>query len=154
MADSWKAAFLDFHRHVNEMFEELIYRRWAIPGRVAWSPPLDLHELPDAYLVEIDLPGVPPKDVRILANERNLTITGERQPTRSEGSLMNRCERQSGAFHRSLSFTQSVEPEKAQAECRFGTYRIRLPKKRQEEQAKDASLAMATSHYVIQVTVR
>ena len=61
------------------MFEELVYRPWAITARPGWRPPLDLHETADAYLVIIDVPEVPPEDVRIVVSERDLIITGRRR---------------------------------------------------------------------------
>ena len=57
MSDFWKATFLDLDRHLDETFEKLIYRRWAIPNPAEWRPPFDLHESAQGYVVEIDLPG-------------------------------------------------------------------------------------------------
>jgi HSP20 family protein len=150
----WNATFLDLERQVDELFEELIYRPWAIPARPGWRPPLDLHETADAYLVEVDLPGVPPEEVRVLVSERNLTITGRRQPAPLEGVLCEQCERPCGTFHRACNLPQAVDSEQARAECRHGTYRIYLPKKRQPEgPAKRSTLRMEGTHDVIRVSV-
>lgn len=149
-----KAEFLDLHRQVDELFEELIFRPWAISGRMEWRPAMDLHETADAYFVDIDLPGVAPEEVRILVNERNLVVKGQRAATSLENVLLEHCERQCGAFHRSLSLAQPVDPEKARAECRHGTYRIYLPKKVQPaKQTEETALQTEGAHYVIQVTV-
>jgi HSP20 family protein len=64
---------------------------------------LDLHETTDAYLVEIDLPGVTPEEVQVLVNDRNLTVTGRRQTVSPEGVLFEHCERQGGTFHRAVN---------------------------------------------------
>jgi HSP20 family protein len=125
----WKAVFVDLERQVDELFEELIYRPWAINAGHAWQPPLDLLETPDAYLVLIDLPEVAPEAVQLRASERNLAISGQR-PASSEECVCHRSERKCGTFHRSVSFPHPIDPNNVQAECRHGTYRIRLPKKR------------------------
>jgi HSP20 family molecular chaperone IbpA len=154
MPQLWSGCFLDPRRHVEEIFEELIYRRWAIARPSGWCPPLDVHETPDAYLVAVDLPGVAPTEVQILVNEGNLAITGERQPTPQEGAIRNRCERVCGPFRRSLDFAVAVDPEKVQAQCHHGTYRIRLPKKhRTEETAPGLPTLQAESPTLIQVTI-
>jgi HSP20 family protein len=152
---SWKAFLLDFQHHVDEMFEELIYRRWAIPNQPGWRPVLDVHETPDAYLVEVDLPGVAPEEVQVLVSERSVTVRGQRQVAAPEGSLWNRRERVCGSFHRSVELSHAVDPDHSQAEFRHGTCRILLPKKRAEgEKAKEATPGTAESYRVLQVSVR
>jgi len=150
----WDTAFLDLQRQVDEMFEELIYRPWAISGRHRWRPPLDLHETTDAYLVDIDLPGVAPEEVQVLVNERNLTVTGQRQTVSPEGVLFQQCERQCGTFHRAVNLPQAVDPQQARAEYRHGTCRIYLPKKHQPvDESKQAPLRVEGSHYALRVAV-
>jgi len=144
----------DPQRQVDELFEKLLYRRWAIPSQTERCPPLDLHETTDAYLVETDLPGIDPAEVRILVSERNLTILGECRPTQTEGATPMRCERKQGPFRRSLDLPQPVDPDKAQAECHHGTYRIRLLKKQPQKEPLLPATLVAQTYAVIQVTIR
>jgi HSP20 family protein len=132
MTDSG-GSFPDFERHLDEAFEKLIYRRWAIPSPAEWRPRLDLHETGDAYYIEVDLPGVPPERVEIRVSEGTLTIAGTRPATSLEGALSSRRERECGSFRRSLSLPHAITPERVQAEYHHGTCRIRLFKKPQAE---------------------
>lgn len=154
MLRPWDATFLDLQRQVDEMFEELIYRPWAISGGAGWRPPLDFHETEDGYLVEIDLPGVTPEEVQVLVSEQNLTVAGQRHATPPDGVLCQQCERRCGAFQRSVDLPLAVDPHQARAEYRHGTCRIYLPKKRQpDEPTKQSTLGVEGSHYVIRVAI-
>ena len=133
MSDFWKASFLDLDRHLDETFEKLIYRRWAIPNPAEWRPPVDLHESADGYVVEIDLPGVPSDQVDIWVSESELTLSGMRLESVFEKTVACRRERRCGPFRISLIFTQQVAPEKTQAEYHHGIYVIRLFKKHPSE---------------------
>jgi len=124
---------VDFQRQLDEIFEKLIYRRWAIPNPAEWRPRLDLHETSDAYYVEVDLPDVPPEQVEIRVTEGCLTIAGTRPVTSLEGALLSHREREYGSFRRSLSLAHAVALERVQAEYRHGTYKIHLFKKRPAE---------------------
>lgn len=123
-----KAAVVDLQRQLDEIFDELIYRPWAIAAPSPWRPAVDIHETADAYFVEVDLPGIPPEEVSIRVTERELTVSGERRSQPPEGALQSCCERPTGPFRRSLTFSRPLDPEKCQAECREGICRIRLPK--------------------------
>ncbi len=155
MSTPWKNVFLDVQRHVDEMFEELLYRPWAIAGPSRWRPPLDLYETAEAYLVEVDLPGVAPSEVRIVVRERHLTISGRRTGTPPEGARCDRCERPLGTFERSLDLPQAVDPAKARAECQYGSWRIHLPKKYPSaESAREASMRITESPSAVEVILR
>ena len=43
----------------------------------AWTPLADISETDDAYLVEVELPGVNKEQVNVDVNDRELVITGE-----------------------------------------------------------------------------
>jgi HSP20 family protein len=134
MSHLWTAPFLDLRQRLDELFEERIYRRWAIPGPAGWRPPLDLHETRDAYLVAIDLPGVPPDRVEVRVTADGLVIAGERPETGpEEAALLSHRERRCGPFRRSLALACTIDPEGARAECRHGTYHIHLPKRRPDQ---------------------
>jgi HSP20 family protein len=126
--------FPDFERQLDEAFEKLIYRRWAIPNPAEWRPRVDIHETQDAYLIEVDLPGVPPEGTEIRVTEDTLTITGTRPATRLEGAWLSHSERESGSFRRSVTLSQPVAPDRLEADYRHGTYHIRLFKKRPDSE--------------------
>jgi HSP20 family protein len=120
----------DLRYRLDQLFEELIYRRWGIPAPDEWRPALDVYETRDAYLVKVDLPGVPPERVEIRVTETELNVSGTRTREEPEGALSGHCERPSGRFRRSVCLAQPVAPEEARAECRHGTYSIWLFKRR------------------------
>ena len=155
MPDLWRDPFLDLRQRLDELFEELIYRRWAIPNPAAWRPPLDLHETRDAYLAEVDLPGVSPDQVEIRVTAGGVTITGNRPETGPGGALLSHRERPCGLFRRSLTLAQPIDPEGAWAECRHGTYRLWLPKRSPAERpAPSVAPAEPGAARVIRVVIR
>ena len=155
MTDPWRAPLFDLQRRLDQIFEELIYRRWAIPNPAAWRPPLDFHETRDAYLAEVDLPGVSPDQVEIRVTAGGVTITGNRPETGPGGALLSHRERPCGPFRRSLTLAQPIDPEGAGAECHHGTYHIRLPKRRPAERpAPEVAPAEPGAGRVIRITTR
>ena len=50
------------------------------PGPAGWTPPVDLLETPDAYVVMAELPGVEREDLTIsMHDDGRLTVAGERR---------------------------------------------------------------------------
>ncbi|MGF1579078.1 MAG: Hsp20/alpha crystallin family protein [Gemmataceae bacterium] len=129
MAEFWPPSFHDVHREIDELFDQLIFRRWDIAKSSSWEPSVDIHESEEAYVVDVDLPGVPPDEVRIQVRDRYLKIEGTRQILPPENTFRGRCERSTGKFQRIIELAQLVDVEGASAECKLGTYRILLPKK-------------------------
>ena len=76
--------------------------------RTGWSPfPVDLEETDDAYVVEIDLPGVSRRDVTLEVNGRELTVYGEVKERERDGFL-RRETRRTGRFHQSAGRARSI----------------------------------------------
>jgi HSP20 family protein len=123
----WDAGFLNLEHQLDQMFEELIYRRWAAAGRGAWRPWLDVRQTAEAYLVDVALPGVAPEEIQLLATPRDLTVAGERKAASPTGVLWEHCECPQGPFRRTVRFALPIDPEAAQAEYRHGVCRVRLP---------------------------
>ncbi len=148
-----EGSFLDIQRLLDETFEERIYRRWAIPVPAAWRPRLDVHETRDEYVIDVDLPGVPPERVEIRVAGHTLTITGTRPATTIEGTLASHRECESGSFRRSLTLPLTFAPDQVQAEYHHGTYRIRLSKQRFQQPAAEADTIETGAGRLIQITI-
>jgi HSP20 family protein len=95
----------------------------------SWSPPVDIQETEDAYLVEADVPGVRPDDVTIDLQGNDLRIGGEYgMPEQGEGEGGQQRSRRTGRFDYRLTLPGEVNSESCAADLEHGVLRLRLPK--------------------------
>ena len=107
--------------------------RGGAPSR-RWIPAMDLVETADHYVLRADLPGLNDDDVNIQLEDNVLTISGERKAEheqQQEGYY--RLERAFGAFSRSLTLPDGVDPDSVQAHFDRGVLEIRIPKPEQKK---------------------
>jgi HSP20 family protein len=90
-------------------------------------PQADLEETDDAYLVDIELPGVHKKDVNVEVIDRRLVITGERKEKERVGVLRRRT-RVYGRFRYEIVLPQRVDENNIDATLTDGVLRVRVPK--------------------------
>jgi HSP20 family protein len=94
-----------------------------------WMPAMDLVETDDHFVLRADLPGMSQDDVKIEFEDGTLTVSGERKAeheSKNEGYY--RVERAFGAFSRSLTLPQGIDPEAVTANFENGVLEIRVPK--------------------------
>jgi HSP20 family protein len=102
-----------------------------------WIPAMDLVETQDDFVLRADLPGLTEKDVKIELQDNVLTISGERKSeheTHKEGYY--RFERASGAFSRSLTLPEGVDPSSVKASFTNGVLEVHIPKPEQRKPQK------------------
>ena len=103
-------------------------RSWTAAAE--YAPAADVLENQNEIKVKVDLPGHDPKSVQVKLENGILTIQSERKQERQEqqeGVL--RAERSYGAFARSFSLPDTVNPEKVEARFENGVLTITLPKR-------------------------
>jgi HSP20 family protein len=103
-------------------------------GARRWIPAMDLVETDDQFVLKADLPGLTDADVHIDVEGDVLTISGERKSEhedKREGYV--RVERSFGAFRRSLTLPEGVEPEAVTARFESGVLEVRIPKPEQRK---------------------
>jgi HSP20 family protein len=92
------------------------------------APSLNVRETPDAYLVEVELPGIDPEDVDVTLEGRTVTIRGSYQERdERQGTYLLR-EWRSGTFLRSVALPTMIDAEQASSEVRNGELILTLPK--------------------------
>ncbi len=97
----------------------------------AWQPPLDVCETADAYLIQIEVPGVPTTAVDVNLVDNVLTISGEkRRPYEANSTRMHRLERGYGAFERKVQLPDDIDPEEVEATLKEGVLTLRVAKRR------------------------
>lgn len=100
-----------------------------LPSMVAdaFRPLADVEETDDAYLAEIELPGVDRGDIEIDLSGRRLSVRGERKEKERVG-IWRRKERTVGRFAYELSLPGDVDDEHVEANLDGGVLTVRLPK--------------------------
>ena len=124
--------FPSLRSEVEALFSDVLgHGRVASAVSSRWLPSLDLLEEPDAYVVELDMPGVSLKDLSISVAGRRLTLSGRREIVRDYDAARIRVrERWSGAFSRSVDLPGPVDAERLTATLHEGILRIVLPRHR------------------------
>jgi HSP20 family protein len=90
-------------------------------------PLADIEETDDAYVVEIELPGVDRKDIDVSVTGRRVLVTGERKERERTG-LIRRRTRKVGEFRYELVLPDELDPEGVDANLDGGVLTLRVPK--------------------------
>src|SRR5262245_32002021 len=96
-------------------------------GRAAWAAPADIEETDDAYLVELDLPGVKAEDVNVELRDNLLCVAGEIKERERTGVLRRRS-RRVGSFQHVVALPGEVDPNTVDAKLKDGVLSLRIGK--------------------------
>ena len=105
-----------------------------------WRPIADVEETDDAYLVELELPGVQRDDVSVEFGGGELSVTGEVKQKQRVGFLRART-RPVGRFDYRISLPLQVQEDEVTASLADGVLTVRAPK---TEQARRRKIAIST----------
>ena len=98
----------------------------------SWAPGMDAWETEQAFVVQLDLPGLTSDQVDVNFDRNTLTVRGTRAstvPQSEKGEVrVFFAERMTGEFSRTLRFPQYVDATKIQASFTNGVLTITVPK--------------------------
>ena len=121
----------EMERGMESMFGSFFPAMWRrLPAEErGWSPPMEMYEKEDRFVVKLDLPGMRKEDIDISVVGDALIIKGERK---AESEIKDEdyycCERSYGSFYRSLDMPTAVESKQIEANYRDGILEVTLPK--------------------------
>jgi HSP20 family protein len=98
------------------------------PGPSGWSPPVDLHETEEHYVLTAEVPGLDREDLSIQMHDGRLTLAGVRQERTSACEQFHRVERGRGSFSRTFQLPIAVDAERITADLRDGVLTVTCPK--------------------------
>jgi HSP20 family protein len=103
--------------------------RLAGPEATGWTPPVDLYETAESFVISAELPGLTRDDIEIRFHDGQLTLQGTRHtPPDVPCERYHRVERGHGAFSRRFSLSAAVDPGAINADLRDGILTITVPK--------------------------
>jgi HSP20 family protein len=118
---------------LQEEIEELFADLWQVPRfsglRRGFRPNVDCYHTdePHELVVVVELPGVDPETVKVVAGERALVLGGERQRPKADGRVYQQVEIEYGPFQRNIRLAEDVDPERSHARYDRGILTITLP---------------------------
>jgi HSP20 family protein len=116
------------HEEIRELVDDL----WQVPrfvvARRGFRPNVDCirSEDPAELHVVVELPGVDPERIQVIAADRVLVVAGERCRPPVSGRYQQ-MELEYGRFQRRISLAEPVDPAKATARYEEGLLTIVLP---------------------------
>jgi HSP20 family protein len=122
-----------FHFHdIDELFNRSIGGPASAPDesthRTAWLPAAEGRIEDGVYVMQISLPGVDPKDVRVSLMGNVLTVKGERKADHdSTGKDYFVREIAYGTFERGFELPEGVDAAQVQAKQANGMLEVRVP---------------------------
>ncbi len=118
-------------REIDRLFEEGLSVRpnGGAPSGGAWQPVVEAREDATGYTLEIELPGVAPEAVEVLAEDGVLTIRGSK-PSRELGESEKAvlAERMVGDFSRRFRLPKSADLQDVTATYALGVLTVRVSK--------------------------
>jgi HSP20 family protein len=122
--------FALMQREMGRFFTEFFGRPPGFFGVQAWSPPMDVLETPECYVVRLELAGAREQDFDVSLTGLTLQISGRRDhPPREQGANFLRAEIFHGSFQRDVELPGPVEEKQVAAAYKDGYLEVRLPKK-------------------------
>ncbi len=105
--------------------------RLDAPGGAVREPAADVVETREAFVIQVDLPGVRIEDVELHVAGRELVVYGAARPERDvDGSVYHTMERLRGVFGRSFRLPRGVDSAAVTASLEAGVLTITAPKRR------------------------
>jgi HSP20 family protein len=92
-----------------------------------WSPPTDVYERDDAYIVRVEIAGMRDADFTVAVEDGFLIISGSR-PDVQERRAYRQMEIRSGKFSSIVRLPSLIDLEQAAAEYDDGFFVVVLPK--------------------------
>ena len=112
-------------REIDRLFEDTFQR----DGN-SFTPAVDIKENNNEIRLELELAGMKPEDVEIIAENGVLTVRGEKYSERKEGdeSRYQVIERAYGTFMRTFQLPQGIDADQINAEFDNGVLTLHIPK--------------------------
>ena len=115
--------------------EQLFADLWQVPRFSAsrhgygFRPNVDCFHTddPHALTVVVELPGVDPESIRLVAGERVLVVAGERRRPQAPARVYQQMEIEYGTFQRQIPLAEDVQPEAVTARFELGVLTVELP---------------------------
>lgn len=141
---------VNFQNQINRIFQDYGRGSDELLTSGTFVPPVDIYEDENSITLKLEIPGMQEKDLDIKLENNTLTVRGERNFEKEEKEEnFHRIERRYGAFARSFTLPNTVDPESVQATYENGVLKIKLAK-RAEAKPKQIKVSASSAPKTIE----
>ncbi|MCK8437249.1 Hsp20/alpha crystallin family protein [Streptomyces sp. D2-8] len=117
----------ELHTRMDRLMQSAFPAGAELGGAGVWAPLADIEDTEDAYLVELDLPGVAKDDITVEVTDSEIDVHGEIKEKERAG-VVRRRSRHVGAFDYRTSLPPNTDTAHVSAELTNGVLTVRVPK--------------------------
>lgn len=117
----------DLHGRMHRLMQYAFPAGTGLGAPGVWAPPADVEDTEDAYLMELELPGVDKDDVTVEVTDSEVNVHGEIREKERTGVVRRRA-RHAGEFDYRASLPSNADTGNVSAELANGVLTVRVPK--------------------------
>jgi HSP20 family protein len=127
--------FFAMERQIGRIMRNMSFLRVPPLEKERWFPAADVYESDKELIVCVDVSGVDPQKISVIAEQSTLTISGDRRVAFQEDiKNIHQLEIERGFFKRMISLPTHIDVSATSSFCKDGFLIVRLPK--QERKGK------------------
>ncbi len=129
--------FSDLERHLGRVLNNMSVPRMLPYHSVMKAPPADIFETSTEIIIYLELPGVDPDKISVVAERDRITVSGERPaPFFADTISIHQLEIEHGDFQRTIKIPTAVNISTTTSKCLNGYLIITLPKLQSQSRIK------------------
>lgn len=114
-------------RHFGRIMRTLSVSRMKTSSCSLWQPPVDIYESETDLIVFVEVAGIEPEMIKVMAETNMLTISGERKCEINGIIHVHRLEVEYGHFACRIPLPLSVNVDLTRSEIKNGFLIVRMP---------------------------
>lgn len=115
------------HRHFGRIMRTLSAGRMKSSSCSLWQPPVDMYESDSELIVFVEVAGIAPDKIKVMAEDQALTISGERKCEITGINHVHRLEIEYGHFACRIPLPLSIDVDGTKSEINNGFLLVRMP---------------------------
>ncbi len=129
--------YSNLERHLGRVLSHLSEPRMLPFHAVMKAPSVDVYETNDAFILYMELPGVDPSNIEVVADQHSVTISGDRPaPSFTDTTCIHQLEIEHGDFCRTIAMPAPIAPLATHSAYKKGYLKITLPKQKKQTKIK------------------
>lgn len=115
------------HKHYGRIMRTLSAGRMKSSSCSLWQPPVDMYESDTELIVFVEVAGIAPEKIKVMAEAQALTISGERKCEIAGINHVHRLEIEYGHFACRIPLPLSINVDGTRSEINNGFLLVRMP---------------------------